>query len=539
VRTGRTLTFACYAALLASTAEGVRAETPVYQKGWTLHDSIQYIPTMWSFDPVRVFEQTEAVILANVYEGLVRVNAEGEIEPALAESWSVHDDGRVWRFKLRPRVRAHRKAAETGAPVYVDAYDAVHCLKRCIWEGRSVSTFLFEDLVKEGNGKPAIRALNKRIVEIELVRPFPLLERLALPGAWIYPEAILIEAGEDVFAEGSIGTGPYKLSRYVKGDRLELELFRDYWGGRVAEAPETVVVHFLSGGEASLEAFKGGRVDVCDLRYAQRAEGRRLEQEGRASTHAVMTNCLHYLFWDLNVAPFDDVRVRRAINHAIDREKLTEILDGFGEPAFGILSACSPSFRGSTPSPGYGPKFDRKLAGQLIDDYLRERDLTKLALALSVPADDFMPDIGRFVKAELESIPQVEVMLKIEPVHDMVRSIVRGERHFYSWGTAHVAAPGEDLHFLRFSEPGKTSTGTNPGCNGLSNLASETEKAFSVLNPVERKKRVWALEDELMRDGLTVPLVHQRAQILLRKGTTLPMNGYFSRPYHAARRQVR
>ncbi|WP_449283557.1 ABC transporter substrate-binding protein [Leucobacter sp.] len=285
---------------------------------------------------------TGQLLIDNVYQGLVGVEAGtvSDIVPVLAtELPEISADGREYTFTLREGVTFH-----SGDELTAD--DVVASLR--------------ETLTPENTGiAPEVSRRDARTVVIALAEPnAQLLWHLAnAPG-------LIREAGaRNDLADSAVGTGPYILERWKRGDSLTLVKNDDYWGEPATL--DTVVFRFLPEGRAAVDALKSGDLDVhTALLPPLRGEfehdtGFVLE---RADSSDVFT-----LAYNSARAPLDDPRVRTALSRAIDTRTIIASQNGDGKPIGGPITELEPGYADLTGVNAYDPDSARRLlveAGQ-------------------------------------------------------------------------------------------------------------------------------------------------------------------------------
>jgi peptide/nickel transport system substrate-binding protein len=256
-------------------------------------------------------EETAISVLGNVYDTLVETGADFSLRPGLAESWHNPDD-RTWVFRLRPRVVAHDGRALTAA-------DVVAALERA---RRDRLSQVREHLAEV----EWITAPDARTVEVHTRRPFGALTR-HLANVFI---------GLPADGDGApVGTGPYRVRAWTPGAQVVLEAFPAHWRGR----PHLDAVEFLAVPDPArrLALVRRGAADIAaDVPGAEIAA---LASDPSAAPRVASGLRVLYLGMDCRPArpgraasPFHDVRVRRAVNLAVDRGALVAgPLDGFGQ----------------------------------------------------------------------------------------------------------------------------------------------------------------------------------------------------------------
>jgi len=265
-------------------------------------------------------------ILVNIYDGLVRY-APGtlEVEPALAESWEISDDGTVYTFQLQDGVTFHDGTAFDAAAVKFNfdrMLDEEHPLHGT---GPFPLSFFFGAIEET-------EVVDELTVRFHLNEPYaPFLSNLAYPtGLIVSPAAV--ETHVDAFARNPAGTGPFAFRVWESNRQVALERNEDYWDG--APPLAGVVFRPITDANARVSEMLAGGIDLMvevppdNVQLFAADEAFVLHEE--AGPH------LWFLILNTKEPPFDDVRVRRAANYAIDKESLvTNVLQGTATVAAG------------------------------------------------------------------------------------------------------------------------------------------------------------------------------------------------------------
>lgn len=281
------------------TAPAQAAEPPVRRA--VVCDDVREPLTL---DHYRQLSEKNTTILQQIYEGLVRFDPEGRIEPALALSWERRDPLRM-RFHLRRGVRFHN-----GEPFTAEAVS------------RTIERLLDPRLGYPGLGfaSPIIKAevVDPHTVDVLTSRPDGiLLNRLA----WIvliYPPVYLRSAGEEALARRPVGTGPFRFERWEPRGEIVLKANGDYWMPGYPKLDE-LVFRFTPEDKKLAELF-AGRLDLVTNVPGTKT----LQVQKNPSTMVVKGRTFFTAFVGLNhsTGPFSDIRVRQALNLAVDREAL-------------------------------------------------------------------------------------------------------------------------------------------------------------------------------------------------------------------------
>jgi peptide/nickel transport system substrate-binding protein len=255
----------------------------------------------------------DEIVYGNIFEGLTRITASGLAAPALAESWAVSPDGLTWVFHLRRGVRF-----QDGTPF--DASVAKFSLDRIAApESTNAQKALFAPI-------RAVTAVDPLTLRIRLSRPVA-----ALPSLLGWGDAVMVAPGSAATnATQPVGTGPYRLATWQRGAALTLTRNDAYWGPlpRIG----TVVFRFISDPSAAFAAMSAGDIDAFP-NYPAPENVAQFRRDPRFKVMVGASEGKVILGINNRIAPFNDVRVRRAIAHAVDRRALIEgAMFGFGEP---------------------------------------------------------------------------------------------------------------------------------------------------------------------------------------------------------------
>ncbi len=319
----------------------------------------------------------DEVVYANIFEGLTRFAPDGSVLPALAESWEISADGLTYTFKLRQGVTFHDGTA-------FDAEDVKFSLDRASAE----------------DSANAQKALFAGITEVSVVDPNTIAVMLAAPNgalpfnlAW-GDAVILAPESAETAATNPVGTGPFSFSRWVQGDRVEITRNPDYWG--VAPALASATFRFISDPNAAFAALMAGDIDA----YPNFPAPETLDQFTSDPRFLVIVGSTEgetILAMNNAQPPLDNVKVRQAIAHAINRQEIIDgAMFGYGTPIGTHFAPHNPDYLDLTGMSGFDPEKSKAL--------LAEAGITDLTLRLALPPASYARRGGEIIASQLRAV---------------------------------------------------------------------------------------------------------------------------------------
>jgi peptide/nickel transport system substrate-binding protein/oligopeptide transport system substrate-binding protein len=314
-----------------------------------------------TLDPARIADIYGRTVAQQVFDGLVQFDQTLTIAPALAQFWKASRDGLTWTFLLRRGVRFHHGREMTADDV---VFSFTRLLDPRIQSG---AANLFAGIrgardFREGRASQVagLTALDRYTVQVvleESVAPF-----VAVTGvghAKIVPRDVVEQQGA-AFGRHPVGTGPFRFVRWVPGKEIVLAANADYHEGRAAVPG--VVYRIFKGQDGIYDEFKKGHLE--DAHVPTQNYHQVIADPSHRYVKRTMFNVRFYGF-NTRVKPLDDVRVRQAVIHAIDREAIVrDIFLGRFVPARGVLPPGSLGFNPGLRSYGFDPDRARALLAQ-------------------------------------------------------------------------------------------------------------------------------------------------------------------------------
>ena len=303
------------------------------------------------------------LLLNNVYETLVKIGQNGDIEPLLAHSWTISDDRLVYDFYLQPGVTFFNLSRTPFT-----AHDVVASFDRTQTDWLNAIAGGMAIIEKT-------EAIDDLHVRVTLSRPSnQFLFTLGTPAGAIFPADIDFDKATE-----TIGTGPFTVTSVSPGQHIILEGRQDYWG----EPPgmQRIEVRYMQDTTAAVNAFRAGEINMM-VNLASGDQTRQLENE--PGVQVLVGTSTGDVLWSFNNRrpPFDDVRVRRAFAYAVDFSALNDaVAAGFGTLVATMVTPQDPFFEDLTNEFPYDPARAR----ELIVEYAAEQGITELNVTLDVP----------------------------------------------------------------------------------------------------------------------------------------------------------
>ncbi len=319
----------------------------------------------------------DEVVYANIFEGLTRFGPDGSILPALAESWEISDDGKVYTFTLHGGVKFHDDTE-------MEATDVKFSLDRARAEdSTNAQKALFA-------GIESVEALDPRTVRVTLKNPDGLF-----PFKMAWGDAVIV-APESIgkAATHPIGTGPFRFVKWVKGDRVEIERNPDYWGAPVKLSHATF--KFISDPNAAFAAMMAGDVDAFpNFPAPETLEQFRADPRFRVIVGSTEGETI--LSTNNKAGPLADIRVRKAIAHAINRQEIIDgAMFGYGTPIGTHFAPHNPAYVDLRALSKHDPELSKKL--------LKEAGQEGLRLRLMLPPPTYARRGGEIVASQLRAV---------------------------------------------------------------------------------------------------------------------------------------
>lgn len=302
-----------------------------------------------NFDPQNAVDTYSFSMQRQIFETLFVVDGVSrELKPMLAESYELLDD-HTYKFNLRKGVKFHNGEEMT-------AEDVVYSFKRLTDPKRSI-TAKAKGIFIDPEG---FEIIDKYTVIIRTNGPVGGWINSFKPYAMIFNKKAMEEQGDDYFKH-PIGTGPYKFVRWLKGEKADLEAFENYWGEKPYAKKLTFLV--IPDDSSRIIALETGKVDM--IYGVPPADYERVQQNDKIKVVKVRGPVLLHLAMNMASPKLKDVRVRRAIDAAIDKNAYVQVVyNGNGIPGIGPLPTASTWLPENPVKWNYDPEVAKKLLAE-------------------------------------------------------------------------------------------------------------------------------------------------------------------------------
>ncbi|MDF9840530.1 MULTISPECIES: peptide ABC transporter substrate-binding protein [unclassified Paenibacillus] len=376
---------------------GITQEGKVSAEGnkQVLRIGVDVIPGL--LDPALTVNDTESSVIKGLFEGLVRLNENGQAVPGIAKSWEISGGGKTYTFALRTSAKW-----SNGQPL--KAADFEYAWKRAL-SPQSYNSMAFKMYMIAGaedyhNGKQkdaskvGIKALNDHTLQVTLAAPnYTFLQMLAeniyLP---LNAAAVKANTGWATSAKAMVTNGPFRLAAW-DANKIVLVKNSGYYGAKQIQFSEVQFLRPAAGQPSNTESYLNGRLD-----WIGSGENTRIDYYDRitAEKYTFPYASLYYYQFNVNEAPFNNVKIRKALAMAVVREGLP-----YGTPAYGDIAptihGAKQTFRSEIKDSRYFRE-DVKAAQKLLQEGLKEEGLT--------------------------SLPEFNIIVNAEQSHDLIASII-------------------------------------------------------------------------------------------------------------------
>ena len=326
----------------------VEVEAPAQPEG-ELIVAITTFPN--ALTPPNAAERQAINVQQQMFDGLVWRNEEGVIEPALATSWEVNDEGTEYTFTLREGVVFHDGST-------FEAEDIVTTVEAGK-EPANAYAYIWEPITE-------VEVIDDFTVKLTTAEPDPLFLSTGMPVYGIYPSEYYNEVGFDGFEAHPMGTGPFKFVEWVKGEKIVMEANLDYWDEGLPKVA-SLVFRPIPESATRLAAVQTGEVHIATRLVAE--EAGQLFGNPDVQVISYSNDRSYYISFNNLTSgigtPIEDPLVRQAMNYAVDRQAIVDALfDGQATLSSGYVSPFNLGYDPSIEPYPYDPEKAQELLAE-------------------------------------------------------------------------------------------------------------------------------------------------------------------------------
>ena len=475
-----------------------------------------------TLDPARARFDVEVLLVQQLFDGLTAFDDQLNVVPALAQYWRIEDDGKTYTFELRDDAKFHNSRPVT-------AEDCVFSFERLLSKELNESNYQYYSRIegaqefRDGSTDhvAGLRAIDDRTFQIRFTTPYvPALSVLSMYSSKILPKEELLAMGEEAFFEQPVGTGAFSFSRWIgheedpalpivdgipQGVRVEANPF--YFAGR--PYLDAVVFRAVTNREGfAPTAPLSERFDCLETTA---------DSQAWSAVEARRLLALKYVILPTHIAPYDDPRVRRALNYALDKRSFLDVVAATaGTPeANGIIPPGIPGFASTPTKHGHDLEEARRLLAEA--GFPDGMGLPPLEIpVLQQSENDEYPRPSSVRRGCLEScFYKLGVTIKHIPVDQLVEigDPAYADRPVLYGGTWFADFPDPDS-FLRplFHTDGAMNQ------NGYSNVLVDDllDQVVSETSYTKRTKTYREVERLVLLDSPIIPTDYGRLRYLVR-----------------------
>jgi peptide/nickel transport system substrate-binding protein len=469
-----------------------------------------------SLDPNLETTAPGAWVYFNMLEGLLTLDTKMQVQPSLATSYEVMSPTRV-RFKLRPNVKFHDGTPFNAAAVKFTYDRALKGTPPARWASLAGSL----------DGAEVVDNLTVDIVTRE---PYgPVLRTLAMYCMGIVSPTAVGKLGAD-FSRAPVGTGPFKFVEWKTNTHVIIERNPDYWGDKALL--DRVVFKVVPEEGARMIALQTGDADM--VLFPSPAQLPALRKDPKFSVHETTGIRVVFAGFHAGMPPLDDVRVRQALLHAVDRKSIVEnIMEGSAGPAMGVLAPGVFGYKDMQLDKQY--PFDRAKAKALLaqagwtpgPDGILQKGGQRLSLSW-LTARGRYPKDGEITEAIQAMFKEIGVEAKVQVLEwAAVFTQFRGNplnHHMFTLGWVTSNADADYSLYALFHSKQVPPAGWNTSRYSNARVDALVEQARRSLNQSEREKLYFEVQDILAKEMVWIPVYTTKEIVATRasvKGFTI------------------
>jgi oligopeptide transport system substrate-binding protein len=475
-----------------------------------------------SLDPAFARNQNNIWAVHQLFNGLVELDDSLHVQPCIAHSWDISADLKTYTFHLRKDVFFHPSPlfGKDSTQRKVTAQDFVYSFERIISPTTASSgAWIFNDKIDTSQ---AFKALNDSTFQIKLRKPFPaLLGLLSTMYCVVVPKEVVEHYGKD-FRNHPIGTGPFQFNYWVEGEVLAMLKHESYFekeeNGKPLPYLDGIKISFIADKQTAFLEFSKGKLDFFSgidgayrndlLNKNGTLRDKYKDKFKLVSGPYLNTEYLGMVCNDsleiVKNSPLKDVKIRQAINFAINRENLVKyILNGIGTPGNqGFIPKGMPGFNPDLQGYAYYPEKAKALIKEA--GYGPENPLPEIQLYTSTS----YKDIIEFVQGELQKVG-IPCKIEVQQSASLRELLGKNKINFFR-GSWIADYPDAENYLAVFYSKNFIPQGPNYTRYKNLNFDKGFEQSFYAFEDAKRYKLYQALDQMVMKDAPVVILFYDK-----------------------------
>ncbi len=473
--------------------------------------TITYKDDVATLDPAIGYDWQNWSMIKSLFDGLMDYEpGTTNLVPDLAESYEISEDGQTFTFKLRQGVKFHNGREMTAEDVKYSIDRVVNPVTQSPGQGFFASIKGYDEAAEgKADGVSGITVVDPSTIRFELTRPdATFLHVMAINFSHVVPKEEVEKYGAD-FGKNPVGTGAFKLGEWTLGQRVVFQKNEDYWNKGL---PHLDSITFEIGQEpiVALLRLQKGEIDIPGDGIPP-AKFQEVMNDPEQKARVVEGGQLHtgYVTMNVNVPPFDNVKVRQAVNMAVNKERIVQLINNRAVPANQPLPPSMPGYAKDYQGYAYDPDKAKALLAEAGFGNGFETDLYAMntdpnpRIAQGIQQD--LAAIG--IKANIQALAQANVIA--------AGGEKEGAPMIWSGGMAWIADFPDPSNFYG---PILGCGGAVPGgwnwswyCN--EDLDKQAAEADSIVDPekAEERNKMWSdIYVKIMEDAPWAPIFNEQ-----------------------------
>lgn len=456
-----------------------------------------------TLDPAFAKDQANIWVAAQLFNGLVQLDSDLQVQPAIATSWDISEDALSYTFHLKKDVKFHaHELFQSEQARLVTAHDFVYSFDRLLDERLAApGAWVFNNVAD-------YTALNDSTLEMSLKQPFPpFLGLLSMPYCSVVPEEVVEQTS---FRDAPIGTGPFKFQYWKENVKLVLRKNPEYFESSLPKL-DAVAVSFVKDKQAAFLEFLKGNLDFIsglDASYKDEV----LTRSGALQPHYqdklilqsqpyLNTEYLGFLMDENNLSVTQQKAVRKAINYGFDRVKMmTYLRNNIGAPALeGFVPKGLPSFTDALAGYDYNPEKAKA--------YLLEANVP-LGTEVVLSTTSSYLDICEYIQNQLQAIG-LNIKVEVNPPSTHRQMVATSKLNFFRGSWIADYADAENYLALFYS---KNFCPNGPNYTHFKNAGFDAlyEQAIQEVNDSARFALYQQMDQIILDEAAIVPLYYDQ-----------------------------